>query len=834
MAGIRKHLFTPTVTFNWETSVPFVAKQGETLNLFAKDIVEKTTGGGVGGTGSSGAANTTPLIGASTDADSNSGSKFSFTDTMYLDQIQGIILTPYYVYQDTPPSWFDVAGSGELIEIIDSSKWKMSRWTLEKAVAAGTAWSNPLTLSGPPDSQDQYNRPFSVTFRHYKSPYPLNKPAELCLMFGFNPGQQVQPMIYYREGIGYLKIYDIASLASFESIDFDSDKYLLQTVSLTGRSTAGLGQGDIFGSNTISLVVFFAGNNLIISNGLPDSKGFFSEPLVIRPLIESDDDNINPIVKSGYPAGTGEGEYGQGADPNGDSVGGSAVSLRYYVGDVSIHVRHAQFDLAWVPIRFKPLGSFTYNTYIPPALSGLGSSQSPTADKEKYISRYMHLIKPGDSDILDTLYDEENSNTGEAYYSAALFGSTGRYTPVWYGITGHTDPTIINLKVPQMAETYLYSLNGTEYPDRKEYSVTMRNREGDWKELKGCYPVTLSFGWSVADIGGVFTSTETRHLTGFVQNISYQRDSRLSTVTLKLVDKRQILQDAWAENLPIYDGWWDTDVIEDLAIRGGITQADLVTANFSYDVATRRRLSRGKFKDVYWMFTEGTPLWDCMVRVARYSGCWLYLDNMGVLRYVHPSKVVNPYVKQGKTLANKYIFKEVQTVGNFNELRKLSYEKNFDNTFNRVVTMGVTPIYSNTLDVLVSMFPETPTAYKNVMADSSKEGFIPWNKTLLNRDPMMNTQRAVNAINYETYKRVGRPVYTTSWDTWGQPELFPLDIVQIREDIFGGGDHTVGADLDKFFIISAITHNLDAQTKNYTSTINADMFFNDWVYAFQY
>jgi hypothetical protein len=245
----------------------------------------------------------------------------------------------------------------------------------------------------------------------------------------------------------------------------------------------------------------------------------------------------------------------------------------------------------------------------------------------------------------------------------------------------------------------------------------------------------------------------------------------------------------------------------------------------------KMRLSIGSFKDVIWMFTEGLPLWDCALRVSTYTGCWLFFDSQGRLNYLFPGKEIP--IRMVKAVNPMYQFKEVQTVGNFNEIKRLSLDKDFSNTYNRILIEGATPFYSKDFNIIYRMIPEDLESFTRNMHDSMKEGFIPWNKTKVFREPYYNTIQAVQRIADQYYRRLKRPFNTVSWDTWGQPQLFPLDIVRVYEQ-FPSGSQSVGTEHDdKFYIISSISHQLDAQNKSYTSTINADLLYPDWQYDFQ-
>ena len=791
----RQHLYTPTATFKFTANVPFVADQGKVWNIAAPDIGQQTS-----------AAKT--LEGVSTVA-----SYIEHNGTMYMPQVGGICLKPLYAPAHTDLSTFTGTGDWILIDK-DSSGWKMIEYPVDKVQTDPMLWSTRITktISG----SDKINASFCITFRHKTSPSTVaGTAAEFRVCLG--QSTSIPLALWWKEGCNYLKVIDQTKVGPTFAESFDdpaTDAATIQSISLL----RGADKSSIFGEDTVALTVLFIGNHMLIGNGLPDDKGIFYGETVIKGQPKVDPSG-NVVVPNSQAASTdgqaehsspsGEGEYG----------GGTGISLKYDVGTIYVEVRGAQFDLAWVPITFPVTGSFLCcNTSIP----------SDLKDDTKHVTRYLHV---NTSAVEFTDYIALSSGIYVVTLTRATSGDANA-TPVWYRISGWTEPTIIVLPTTiEITDQFIYSISGTEYPDRKEYTVEMRNREGQWKNLNGCYPVTLSFGWQYSD---PLSSTETLHLTGFVTRITYNRDPKLSTVTLTLVDKKIVMQDAWASNLPIYDGWYDTDVIKDLSKRSAIvTSDDLTVADTVFsDGWDPMRLSIGSFKDVIWMFTEGMPLWDCALKVAAYTGCWLYFDAQGRLNYRHPGKEIP--IREAISATNPlYQFKEVQKVGNFNEIKRLTLEKDFANTVNRVVVQGATPFYAKDLSVFARMIPEDLESFERDMHDSMKEGFIPWNKTKVFREPYYNTTQAVQRIAAQYYKRLSRPFYTVSWDTWGQPQLFPLDIVRIYEQ-FPGGDQSVGSEKDdRYYIISSITHQLNAQDKSYTSTINADLLFPDWQYDFQ-
>lgn len=371
----------------------------------------------------------------------------------------------------------------------------------------------------------------------------------------------------------------------------------------------------------------------------------------------------------------------------------------------------------------------------------------------------------------------------------------------------------------------------------------------------GVKPIRASFGWEGETTG----LNQVQHFEGFVVKRSYSRGGPTqSTCTLACEDRSKQLKETFAVNLPIYDGWCHLAVIYDLAREAGFDDDEILffedpltgsrTTIRSMLVGDPSSRAEGCFdghvesfpqgsnfrgglnlpgafihqtlplaplhEAPNFMFQMGSSLWDCMQQVRQHSFWYLFCNTNGNLIYSPPARMIKDRGKK---------FVEVDVRKDFNEFqRTLSADFDTAEQRNAVIVWGLIPTEDGrgnptwAPDVHVRKEKDWP---RNV-GDPS---YYPWLRWVLMRNPKWNDHERNRAIADETFRRVRREKIFGVFGAWGQPELFPYEVITLDEGQAG----ETGVNGRKF-IVTSITHNLNADGFTFDSDVTCELFDPDF------
>ncbi len=423
---------------------------------------------------------------------------------------------------------------------------------------------------------------------------------------------------------------------------------------------------------------------------------------------------------------------------------------------------------------------------------------------------------------------------------------------------------------PQIDNEDVMAIQISDTVEGSQCSITLNNRKpadearaslpsfGNYtfrqgiNNFTGVKPIRVSIGYEGEDLGLI------RRFTGFIVDRQYSRSSPTSSIcTLTCEDRSKQLKENYAVNLPIYDGWCHLGVIYDLAKEAGFTDDEILLFEDPL-TGNKRRIrdtlegdpdtrSEGCFdghidgfpsqgidgqpgafihqtlplvplhEAPNYMFQMGTSLWDCMMAVREHSQWYLFCNSNGNLIYSPPR---SQQVSRGK------VFREVDRVQAFDEFqRNLNAQHDTRGQRNAVIIWGLIPAEDGNgnpiwaPDIHVRRQKDWPN---NVGVPS----YYPWLRWTLRRNPKWNDHERNRAIADEVFRRVRREQIIATFGAWGQPDLFPYEIITLSEEQAGA----TGVDA-KQFIVSSITHSLNADGFTYDCDIVGEL-FDDTQYTF--
>ena len=402
------------------------------------------------------------------------------------------------------------------------------------------------------------------------------------------------------------------------------------------------------------------------------------------------------------------------------------------------------------------------------------------------------------------------------------------YTPILFGVEFNGSPkyeiaTLDSTDIPDILSEHILNCSISEYVDQpRTCTLSVWNRGGRYKNLYGMYPIKVSIGQKtgperIGDFENVPTGEPTmyQHIFGFVSDIKYSRpDAAQSTVDLTITDRRIQVTEAIAVNLPIYDGWVHYEAIADLADRSGIETGDRVIDVINSGTLSPGNLpNSGLMKEPLYMFSAGTSMWECMEKIRQWSQWWMYFDEDGKLNYRDP---VLTTVSSPTSSPNGRKFKEVpSTVDAYDELKRMNIVKRLAEIINTVFVQGLD--YNYPVPRPLFALEQSPLGGT---IDRARMGWVPWNRFQIISDSALNSPGVVQSVAAEVFKRASRPRFFIQFSAWGQPDLYPLNIIEIEEiDKETGIMELTEA---KKFRITSITHNLSKSTEAYTCDIEGE------------
>lgn len=373
----------------------------------------------------------------------------------------------------------------------------------------------------------------------------------------------------------------------------------------------------------------------------------------------------------------------------------------------------------------------------------------------------------------------------------------------------------------------------------------------------GIKPIQIAMGYQ----GGSSSDNALQTVfTGYVTKYNYARTSDNQSVcelTCEGIEKK--IKEQFAVNLPFMDGWCHLGALYYLAREAGFADNEML---FYEDPITGKSITlrsllqgdpdalsggcfEGHINDTppgannisssqlhaclplavlgqespNYNFTFGTKLWECMHKIREFSNFYLFCNAKGHLIYGAPQQVVQD---------SNYTFVEVDTMGNFNEIkRRLDVSSDTAEMRNAVFVQGISCIPGKDT---ASGWPEWNTHIHvekkpNFPNDVNEPSYAPWLRYAFLRNPKYEDVAATRLNAAEIFRRCKRRRLVGEWEGWGNPLLFPYFIVRINESRGETGismlpliiaSHTISISGETFELSSTFSaENFDAATVDY-------------------
>ncbi|MFA5759950.1 MAG: hypothetical protein WC942_11420, partial [Clostridia bacterium] len=169
----------------------------------------------------------------------------------------------------------------------------------------------------------------------------------------------------------------------------------------------------------------------------------------------------------------------------------------------------------------------------------------------------------------------------------------------------------------------------------------------------------------------------------------------------------------------------------------------------------------------------------------------------------------------------------------------LSYKENYQQSHNESHVLGLSPLYDPSTGEIATvhsaLVSKIPDGINNIINNvtTPKDDYVtyfPYRKILFQSSPHYNTKKIIDKVAQTNYIINSRPQVTLSFSTWGRASIKPFDLVLVSllQEPYNIRVHPdLGIEGVDFFSVMAVTHNLDATTKDYTMTVSGERFYFD-------
>jgi hypothetical protein len=425
------------------------------------------------------------------------------------------------------------------------------------------------------------------------------------------------------------------------------------------------------------------------------------------------------------------------------------------------------------------------------------------------------------------------------YYDITITSEDVRFTPFLYEAQVHiprnkapiirSPARLVNLPSERIESVQLNSTC-----EDQSGSIIVNNFGGTYRNVTGVHGCAIDMAWHYVDeatlrpyaIPRAYGNELFRKFTGFFQKSTRDRSSPSeSKMTLPLVSRRVMVEDAIAVNLPIFDGCCELYAFLEILYRAGLedhpsdpvgvynsTTGGSTTVFTTPGILAWQNPWNGTYQTLrqYWSsfgfdpgadrecrlglcnhpilpssawnsppklkFEMGTSLWDCAMEIRKHSFPWIYFNNWGNCVIFHAFRADLRRIMGNWFQQPLGTFREIPASTPFdllgyNEFHSLGVDLDTSYIRNAVMAIGLDE------DQLIPLM----AMYKNDLRNGDAFNYIPWFKWHLARSPFWNTSAHVNNVALNLFLRARRPRPETSLTGWGQPAMFPYTLVELLE-----------------------------------------------------
>lgn len=487
---------------------------------------------------------------------------------------------------------------------------------------------------------------------------------------------------------------------------------------------------------------------------------------------------------------------------------------------------------------------------------------------------------------------DASSNNAALIYRWALelkSNDANTFTPFFWGIVSFKEPYTVNVENPNghfiakindllnpignIGSDNLLSGNVSHTLEESTLSCVFNNykqdtlgriiNDGIFNEFTGIHRAELNLSHPRSDETALIPRSW-RQFTGWATDPVFKMSKDGSTVTFTHFNLKWRLQnDAFAINLPIYDGWCILRALRNLGLKAGLQDDEMVyqdKAEFDLidqytllslcdnDSCRRGICPHHKLQLAGWQdqpvykLEDGTPIWECMLKVIDEEQGHLRINHWNRLVYSSPSThgslwpVFRDYVSENLS-RDEYAFYEIPWKSSaetfiqsedymFNEFWDLEIRKSVSLIRNggRIMALQQTTAKKGFLEPFI-------IDWNLPLNDSSEDHWAPWRRMYFERKPIIVQKGGLGIYSEEKFKRLTRIHWTCTFTTWGRPNLYPYTVIEIHTDRNPAGlgkIYTSFTDQDgniiseNRWVVYGVSHNFNAASQEFTTTVQCE------------
>lgn len=461
-------------------------------------------------------------------------------------------------------------------------------------------------------------------------------------------------------------------------------------------------------------------------------------------------------------------------------------------GKIGIGIRNMSISWSYIPVVYPKMGRMSVkNLETNNSLVGLRVNKK--ADTTRVMGGTVQ-VHPSIT----------NANLGAFSFDVEIQReNTVDKSPALYSVELISDPISVAItNRPINTRKRLTEVNLQLSLEQQAGTVSLDNRDGMLSDYGGVVGCTIKTGWA----GSGSQVAPTTIFQGFMELSSGTKTTNSSNVTFSLMGADRRLRDAIAINLPIYDGWADTEAVQDLLQRAGwMGNTNIEAPQFQLSIP-------GPNVPPSYMFPLGKSILECIREIATHAGAWAYVDHLGVFNYIQMNQQYGELVET---------FGEAPQRGRYNEWLALGSGRSSEEVRNAVIVIGMSCADENLTGPVMAIRTDNGSQVGHYLGNT----LLPWLRWLVYPDPKINNAGVATKVAEQLWQNNNRLKINATGKVWGHPKLVPWKKILINQEI----DH-IGNPGGPWRIISA-NHHLSMNPTEYYCTLEVEWVDPRYSYA---
>jgi hypothetical protein len=272
-------------------------------------------------------------------------------------------------------------------------------------------------------------------------------------------------------------------------------------------------------------------------------------------------------------------------------------------------------------------------------------------------------------------------------------------------------------------------------------------------------------------------------------------------VTFKIEDYMNAMEGIKFLLSPYYDGMKATAAVMDIVRRSGFPEGRIHISEDSDPTTAYGLPFVNAFEEPQFRFKDGSSLKSGIVKIAQLHGRTAYFDQFGDFHYDPvPGSILNDDPNMSPVAR---FYSSIQSTQNGKDLiwNVKSTTRNVNDIFNAFVV--------STIDRETGGIVHVGENIDAAIQDPNATGYLGYRKIAIFRDPVLGSVEAATNYLRAYSSKMFIPPRTTHFQTYGRPEIKPLDIITVD---------------DRLFRIVNISSQIDKQSNNYFMNVEGEWF----------